>query len=196
MRKNKKRESEVFILIFLLLTLLSAGVDRLLLEVLGSVRHRILDYLMDWVTHTGSVFTVLILMTSLFMWEKKKAEYIAPLWISVFLGVLWSYMLKFLIMRPRPVMLAIPFTTIPDYSFPSTHAAICFAALPILDREFPKLKWFWIFFACLVALSRLYFGVHYLSDVMGGALLGYVIGYCMLRVEEKYRIFRLPRHVL
>jgi len=139
---------------------------------------------MEWVTHSGSMFGVLFIMTSLFMWEEKKSEYIPPLWISAIFAVTLSFLIKMVVMRPRPTMLFLPFTTIADFSFPSTHAAIGFAALPILDREFPRIKWFWLIFACALAFSRLYFGLHYLSDTLGGALLGYSIGYAMMRLYQ------------
>ena len=56
------------------------------------------------------------------------------------------------------------------------HAMVAFAAIPILDKEFSKLKWFWIIFAFLVAFSRIYFEAHFLSDVVFGAFFGYFIG--------------------
>jgi undecaprenyl-diphosphatase len=46
---------------------------------------------------------------------------------------------------------------------------------------------FWLGFAILVAFSRVYFGVHYLSDVIAGAFIGYLIGYLAMNLEEKYK---------
>jgi undecaprenyl-diphosphatase len=57
--------------------------------------------------------------------------------------------------------------------------------LPILDRELRRFKWIWIAIACLIALSRLYFGVHYLSDVIFGGIFGYVIGRLVLAITER-----------
>ncbi|MCD8343224.1 MAG: phosphatase PAP2 family protein [Oscillospiraceae bacterium] len=59
-----------------------------------------------------------------------------------------------------------------DYSFPSGHTASSFACATALTRAFGK-KGAWSFaFAALIALSRLYVGVHYPTDVLCGALLG------------------------
>jgi len=70
------------------------------------------------------------------------------------------------------------------------HAAAAFSALPVLDLEFPKLKWFWLGFALLIALSRIYMGVHYFSDVVAGAFFGYLIGrfYFLREKGKKIRV--------
>jgi undecaprenyl-diphosphatase len=57
-------------------------------------------------------------------------------------------------------------------SFPSTHAAAAFAGAYALSKLFPELKIpIWIA-ACLVMLARVYVGVHYPLDVLGGAVTG------------------------
>ncbi|MFA6468974.1 MAG: phosphatase PAP2 family protein [Bacteroidota bacterium] len=61
-------------------------------------------------------------------------------------------------------------------SFPSSHATNNFAAATILSHFYRSQKWYWISFATIVALSRPYVGVHYPSDIVGGAILGIVIG--------------------
>jgi undecaprenyl-diphosphatase len=56
----------------------------------------------------------------------------------------------------------------------------------MLSKNFPKIKWiFWVV-AILVGLSRIYLEVHYLSDVLAGAIIGYSIGLLFLKLEEKY----------
>ena len=75
-----------------------------------------------------------------------------------------------------------------NFSFPSFQTMLVFAALPLLNKEFKRFRYVWIVFACLVGFSRAYFGVHYLSDVFGGAIIGYLIGYSMLVIEEKYGV--------
>ncbi|GAB5465665.1 MAG: phosphatase PAP2 family protein [Candidatus Kapaibacteriales bacterium] len=62
-------------------------------------------------------------------------------------------------------------------SFPSAHATNNFAAAMFLTKVFPR-KWaLWFFIAGMVALSRVYIGVHYPIDIFSGAVLGVLIGY-------------------
>jgi undecaprenyl-diphosphatase len=63
------------------------------------------------------------------------------------------------------------------YSFPSNHALNNFAAAIFLMRLFPNYKWIFIAVASLISISRIYLGVHYPSDVIGGALIGAAFGY-------------------
>lgn len=64
-----------------------------------------------------------------------------------------------------------------SYSFPSNHALNNFAAAMFFCRLFPNLKWILFITAFLVALSRLYLGLHYPSDMIGGAVIGMFLGY-------------------
>jgi undecaprenyl-diphosphatase len=59
-----------------------------------------------------------------------------------------------------------------DLSFPSGHAATSFAAATLLARAVPRLAVPLYGLATAIAFSRVYVGVHYPLDIVGGALLG------------------------
>ncbi len=143
---------------------------------------------MEWISYFTSILVVLLIMTSLFLWEERKRAWIPPLWISFISSLAVGFLLKVLIARPRPegLVMLLPLTNLVDYSFPSGHTIAAFAALPVLLREYPSMKWFWISFAVLVGLSRLYLGVHYPSDVVAGALIGYVLGSLAVFLKVRY----------
>ena len=72
------------------------------------------------------------------------------------------------------------------YGFISSHAANVFALttfLTIVLKE-ANLKWLWLLWiwATLVSFSRIYLGVHYLSDILGGALSGVFFGLLISRI--------------
>jgi undecaprenyl-diphosphatase len=96
--------------------------------------------------------------------------------------------IKDAVARPRPcvalegvrLLVACP----PSFSFPSSHAATSFAfILPyfLLTRRFLAPGWlaFLLLLAAAIAFSRPYLGVHYPSDVLGGALLGSGVAWVM-----------------
>jgi membrane-associated phospholipid phosphatase len=170
--------------------------DYQIIQFITSLRKIILTQFLFVFGFISNIVILFFFLTSLFLWQEHKRRWILPLWLSLFGSAIISYGLKFLIGRPRPFLsfgdiqvLAIALKQ--SYltwstSFPSAHAMIVFSALPVLDKEFPKFKYVWLVFAVIVAFSRVYFGVHYASDVLVGAILGYGLGLLFVMLEEKY----------
>lgn len=69
-----------------------------------------------------------------------------------------------------------------DPSFPSNHAGGAFALCTILSLAFPQIIWFTLGLAVLIALSRVYIGLHYMTDVVAGACIGMCISFVYWKV--------------
>lgn len=63
-----------------------------------------------------------------------------------------------------------------SFSFPSNHATNNFAVAALFYRLYPKLKYPLFISASLIAISRVYLGLHYPSDIIAGALIGSGVG--------------------
>jgi membrane-associated phospholipid phosphatase len=83
---------------------------------------------------------------------------------------------------------ASPKTLVPaphDHSFPSGHAATSFAAATVLTAYAPRWWPVWFLLALAVGFSRIYVGVHYPLDVVGGAALGVVTALLLLAISRR-----------
>jgi undecaprenyl-diphosphatase len=114
--------------------------------------------------------------------------------LSAMLAALLSSAIKGWTDRARPPLanddvhslVALPQST----SFPSGHAATAFAAATVVAAFHPRLRVPIFALAGLVAVSRVYLGVHYWLDILAGAALGVLIGVVLTRVA-----LRLPGRV-
>lgn len=100
---------------------------------------------------------------------------------------IWVFLLlKKAANRPRPCALSThAWATLlpPDqFSFPSGHTMTAFAVATPLMHYYPDLSLGLIFCAVSVAVSRILLGMHFLSDVVAGGVLGGLLGYASLAV--------------
>lgn len=104
--------------------------------------------------------------------------------------VMWfgQYFIKPFFGRPRPSSLInaiVMQENLADYSFPSGHAFLAFAVAVILSSKEPNSRFLFYFLASLAALSRVYLGVHYPSDIVIGSLLGFTIGRISILLKNR-----------
>jgi membrane-associated phospholipid phosphatase len=158
-------------------------------------------------TLLGSVpfLALLVLIVTLFLLRRRQVNEAALVSIgSLGIEVVFS-VLKLAFHRPRPELAYVHLDT---YSFPSGHAAGSAGIYAILfylaARHFPKsgkllLAFTFVVLVGLIAFSRLYLEVHYLSDVLAGITLGVGWAAACLLIYEKSRggdiSVRLPRRV-
>lgn len=68
-----------------------------------------------------------------------------------------------------------PFTAHWDFhSFASGHTQVMFTVATMLAIAFPRAKWLFFFVAAIFGFTRVIIQDHFLSDVIGGALVGYI----------------------
>jgi len=85
------------------------------------------------------------------------------------------------------------------HGFVSSHAANSFAILIFTSRIFKNRRYSWLilFWALLLCYSRIYSGVHYPLDLLGGAVLGWFLGVVfykiMMFMENHFFITRPPK---
>ncbi len=154
--------------------------SNILLWIQEYVRHDFMDWFWTAITKLGDggIFWIAVSIFLIFFKETRPAG-IAALCSIVLCFCITNLTLKPLVDRPRPytmipeLELIIPRES--DRSFPSGHTTASFAAALIFVRMIPKKYGVpAVILATLVALSRLYVGVHYPTDVLGGFLVAMI----------------------
>lgn len=172
--------------------------DTKIVQGISLIRTNFLNNFFRVLTFFSSKVIIFLFLTSLFLWKAHKRKWILPLWFTLGLSAIISFILKITIQRPRPFQLGIVSVLevlrknnyiLWNFSFPSFHAMFAFCAVPILSKEFPRFKYVWIIFASLIAFSRLYFGLHFLSDILIGSFIGYALGMIIIEKEKKNKFW-------
>lgn len=159
----------------------SDGVDLAIMQAVYSLRSPILTMLLKGITFFGDrgLVAVAILATISLVVRRQWHQ---TLWFSLLVGTgaTVNAVLKVLIARPRPLLSVILGES--DFSFPSGHAmdsaimygAIAYLLFQTMPRRHPQSKIVFLIalMVGMIGFSRIYLGVHYPSDVLGGYLFG------------------------
>ena len=167
------------------------SIDFSILEFIhGHLSCGFMDVLMKIFTYAGNGGAIWIVLTLILLFTKKYRR----LGVAMAIGlvsclVIGNLLMKNLIARDRPfiirpeILLAISPPS--GYSFPSGHSFSSFVSAAILAGYSRKAAAIAIPTAMLIAFSRLYFSVHFPTDVLCGTILGIVIGLAVYRIVMK-----------
>ena len=155
--------------------------DTTVLTFLISMREPIGILFFSIITHFADTLTVgvVLLVGSLYLLVNRKSRsYVIGLVSTVGGAKISEVLIKILVERARPADVAL--LQLDTYSFPSGHATTAMALYGflayVLWQLYPKWRLLIVTLSALlitgIGISRVYLGVHYPSDVIGGYLLG------------------------
>ena len=143
-----------------------------------SMRNDVLTIIFKIITNLGGAYCLIIIaiLCAIFI-KNKKIAFAIP--INLILSTMLNLMLKNIVERPRPIGYRLIDET--GYSFPSGHSMISAAFYGLIiyfiwkNVKNKKLK----YISCallglliaFIGISRIYLGVHYASDVLGGFII-------------------------
>ena len=147
-----------------------------------------------FITNFGGAIILIVLAFMLFIFIKNKKIGVSIISNLAIITVL-NQLLKRIVQRPRPTEFRIVEET--GYSFPSGHSMISMAFYGYLIYLIYKhvknkyLKWISIILLsiliCSIGISRIYLGVHYTSDVLGGFFIS--ISYLIIYISAVNKFF-------
>lgn len=180
------------IILFLILTVFvktgkTLGIDNAIYNFIISFQNDKLTYFIKFITKFANVKSIIIIVI-LFLIIKRNFIGIIPTIVAIDVEIL-NLVLKFILKRDRPNILQL--ISVDNYSYPSGHAMIsmgvygCFIYLIYKYVDNKKIKICSIVLLSLLILligfSRIYLGVHYFSDIVGG----FIISICYLIIFDK-----------
>ena len=167
---------------------------RLLLWIQENLRRDWLNPVMNFITNLGNegIFWIALIVLLFFFKKTRKIALCAAVSMILTL-VLVNIVLKPVVARTRPYVLLENLTFITkqpgDFSFPSGHSAHALAASWVMFRMMKKKYGVpLLILGILIALSRLYVGVHFPTDVIAGCACGMVMAEIAMMIGSKLKL--------
>lgn len=155
-----------------------------------------LTFILVIITNIGGPIGIAIVCSIIFLIPKVRNRVGIPVSISIATSFCINVILKRCFARERPDILRLVSES--SYSFPSGHAMVNMALYAILVIytfklvENKKLKYTLISIMSLlivaIGFTRVYLGVHYAGDILGGWLLGFVVSMVVYMIMKKTTI--------
>ncbi len=155
------------------------------------------DWIFPLLNHAAPFVPLAVLGSAWLAYRNSRRLWLMVLLLVLGMGMgdmLVCYPLKQMIARPRPAAVMKDVRILASgaaggYSFPSAHTTSAFLAAAILCSFFERRHWIFIGCAGLIGFARVYVGVHYPSDVLGSAVLGWSLGAGFLLVARRGAIY-------
>lgn len=176
-------------------------IDKLAYDILvEQLRNPTLTMIMKTITKLSNtkfiiIFAAILTLLFLFKWNKPKVAKLIP--CSLIMITSLNVLLKVIFQRERPIGYRLIEMT--GYSFPSGHAMVSMAFYGLLIYiiyhyvKNKKLRNILIIInfllIALIGISRVYLGVHYLSDVLTGYSISVIYLLLLIKLLKKYKIF-------
>ncbi|MCX4249049.1 MAG: phosphatase PAP2 family protein [Bacilli bacterium] len=194
---NKKITASLLFIMGLILGLLAkfnytTGLDSFIYNFLIYFKSPMVTTFFKIVTNLGSTWFIILLNLVIivsYLILKRKEILIVP--INSCLSVIFNNILKIIIRRPRPDVLRLIKER--NFSYPSGHAMISFlfyiTVISLINKSSIKYKkiinGFITAIIIMIGLSRVYLGVHHITDIIGGYLISTSILIITLKGESK-----------
>lgn len=158
-------------------------IEKNLFLAINSFHNPFLDFFNLIITYLGEGLIVLIVFLLCYLTTRKAYALLGIASIAIS-GIVVS-ILKNLIQRPRPLAVLeevnAAFFSYRSLSFPSGHSTTVMAAATVLSFHYRKFAFIFYSVGLYVCYTRVYLGVHWVSDIVTGALIGYIISKIILR---------------
>lgn len=170
------------------------NIDFKILDFLQTLHNDVLDFIMKAFTYLGNngyVWIGICIIMLCIPKARKTGVYLAITLIAEV--ILNDGIVKGIIKRERPFLQRTGIDTIikrpSGYSFPSGHSASSFSAATAIFLQNKRLGIVAYILAAFIAFSRIYFYVHFPTDILAGSLFGILIGFAVNRllrfIEDK-----------
>ena len=207
--KNNKRLFAIILLFFIAIAIISAKImngqelsmDKFAYNILVmKLRNPPLTIFMKTITklsNTSFIIILAIILTLLFLWKWKNIQIAQLIPCNLIASALLNQILKLIFQRERPNGYRL--IEMSGYSFPSGHAMVSMAFYGLLIYIIYRLVKnknlrniliaVNVLIIILIGISRVYLGVHYLSDVLTGYSISIIYLLIVIKLLNKYKFF-------